>query len=252
MTTGCSVGTKPIVIIESPYAGDVARNKAYLQECIRDCLARGEVPLASHQMYTDALDDGDAEQREQGIEAGYALWDIADRIVFYEDLGYSDGMSRARKRVLAEDKPFIRRFLNKLPGVTQISKPPPTPLLQVNVKAFSGSVGFNPMFGSVVLALRDRVVLEPGRFSDVATQIQEIEIPVGVRADFAEQYGGVEATGSVVVHGGLRSLDAGRHAEVRVLLANHGDAPVTLLKGAPVARLVLTQVAKTEIKEGGQ
>lgn len=87
------------VIIESPFAGDVEANRAYLQECIRDCIARGESPYASHQMLTTALDDTDEAQRNAGIEAGYAWWAVADEIVFYTDLGWSRGMNRARAEI---------------------------------------------------------------------------------------------------------------------------------------------------------
>lgn len=40
------------VIIESPYAGDVKANVAYARRCVRDSLARGEAPIASHLLYT--------------------------------------------------------------------------------------------------------------------------------------------------------------------------------------------------------
>jgi hypothetical protein len=83
------------VILESPYAGDVATNRAYLQRCIRDCLSRGEAPFASHQMYTDALDDSDPEQRKLGMLAGLRwLW-CADAVVVYSDRGISPGMQWA-------------------------------------------------------------------------------------------------------------------------------------------------------------
>jgi len=32
------------VIVESPYAGDVARNVEYARACVRDSLQRGEAP----------------------------------------------------------------------------------------------------------------------------------------------------------------------------------------------------------------
>lgn len=37
-----------LVILESPYAGDVCRNVDYARQCLRDCLLRGESPIASH------------------------------------------------------------------------------------------------------------------------------------------------------------------------------------------------------------
>lgn len=85
------------VIIESPYAGDVERNLRYLRACIRDSLMRGEAPFASHGLYTQpgVLDDHDPEQRRMGIEAGFAWWRGTEAVVFYEDLGWSPGMTAA-------------------------------------------------------------------------------------------------------------------------------------------------------------
>jgi len=81
------------VILESPYAGDVATNGRYLQACIRDSIVRGEAPFASHLMYTEALDDGIEAERAAGIAAGFAwrtLYGVPT--VVYEDapvrLGY--------------------------------------------------------------------------------------------------------------------------------------------------------------------
>lgn len=85
-----------LVIIESPYAGDVERNLRYLRECLRDSVARGESPYASHRMLTDALDDTIPTEREAGIKAGLAWAGVADEIVFYVDLGWSGGMKAAR------------------------------------------------------------------------------------------------------------------------------------------------------------
>lgn len=89
------------VIIESPYSGDVARNRRYLQSAIRDCLRRGETPYASHQMLTDALDDNIPEQRELGISAGFAMRDLlvsqGATVAFYIDHGMSSGMLRSNK-----------------------------------------------------------------------------------------------------------------------------------------------------------
>ena len=83
------------VAIESPYAGDVEANKKYLQECIRDCLNRGETPYASHQMLTNALDDLVQSERDRGIKAGLAMAIRCDARVFYIDCGWSKGMRSA-------------------------------------------------------------------------------------------------------------------------------------------------------------
>ena len=82
------------VIVESPYAGDVARNLRYLRACMRDCLLRGEAPFASHALYTQpgVLDDEIPEERQLGIESGFAWRALASKTVVYADLGTSKGM----------------------------------------------------------------------------------------------------------------------------------------------------------------
>lgn len=87
---------KPVTI-ESPYAGDVEANLAYLDECIRDCLSRDESPYASHKMLTTALDDNITEERDAGISAGLAMSKTLSSRIFYVDRGWSGGMKAARK-----------------------------------------------------------------------------------------------------------------------------------------------------------
>lgn len=83
-----------LVVIESPYAGDVDANVAYAKQCVHDCLKRGEAPYASHLFFTQngILDDLVPEERKLGIEAGFAWGRAADVIAFYIDRGMSRGM----------------------------------------------------------------------------------------------------------------------------------------------------------------
>lgn len=83
---------KPLVIIESPYSGDEARNTEYARACLLDSLRRGEAPIASHLLHTQVLDDVRPDERELGIEAGLAWYRVAEKCVIYEDLGISGGM----------------------------------------------------------------------------------------------------------------------------------------------------------------
>lgn len=85
---------RKIVIVESPYAGDVERNTAYARAALRDCLRRGEAPFASHLLYTQpgVLDDDVPSERDLGIRAGFEFRVRADRTVVYADLGISAGM----------------------------------------------------------------------------------------------------------------------------------------------------------------
>jgi hypothetical protein len=101
------------VIIESPYACDVERNLEYLRACLHDSIMRGEAPYASHGLYTQpgVLDDNDPEERRRGIEAGFAWWEDADRVVFYTDLGWSRGMLAAKERAIEREEVFEYRQL---------------------------------------------------------------------------------------------------------------------------------------------
>ena len=88
-----------LVILESPFAGDIDRNIKYARECLRDSLNRGEAPLASHLLYTQegVLDDLIEEERMLGINAGLEWVKMASLHVFYIDYGMSDGMKYARE-----------------------------------------------------------------------------------------------------------------------------------------------------------
>ncbi|WP_266076794.1 DUF7768 domain-containing protein [Brucella intermedia] len=83
---------KPLVIIESPFSGDVVRNTEYARACLLDSLRRGEAPIASHLLHTQVLDDMRPDERELGIEAGLAWYRVAEKCVVYEDRGTSGGM----------------------------------------------------------------------------------------------------------------------------------------------------------------
>lgn len=86
------------VLLESPYGGDIDRNVEYARLCVRDSLARGEAPIASHLLYTQKgiLDDDIPEERQLGINAGLAWKEVAEKHVFYIDYGYSPGMQYAK------------------------------------------------------------------------------------------------------------------------------------------------------------
>lgn len=83
-----------LVILESPYAGDVEANVDYARACVRDSLLRGEAPIASHLLYTQPgiLDDTVPAERQQGIDAGLAWRAVAHASVVYTDRGISRGM----------------------------------------------------------------------------------------------------------------------------------------------------------------
>lgn len=100
-----------IVIVESPFAGDMNANREYAIAACADCFRRGETPFASHLLYPQILDELKPEEREQGITAGYQFWPLAGKIVFYMDRGMSPGMAKARDRALLEGKTFTSRWI---------------------------------------------------------------------------------------------------------------------------------------------
>jgi hypothetical protein len=81
-----------VVIIESPYAGDIERNITYARQCMLDCLMRGEAPFASHLLYTQCLNDNVPAERALGMAAGEAVMERADASVVYVNFGISEGM----------------------------------------------------------------------------------------------------------------------------------------------------------------
>lgn len=86
-----------LVILESPYAGDIEANTRFARRCLRDCLLRGEAPIASHLLFTQegVLRDEIPEERALGIKAGLLWLPRADYSVYYTDHGWSRGMLSA-------------------------------------------------------------------------------------------------------------------------------------------------------------
>lgn len=102
------------VILESPFTGkDKDRNLTYARCAMKDCLNRGEAPLASHLLYTQPylLDDNVKEERAKGISAGFAWGKYADCVVVYTDLGISGGMVAAIEIYKEIGLPIIHRTL---------------------------------------------------------------------------------------------------------------------------------------------
>ena len=106
-----------LVIIESPYAGDVEANVDYARAALRDSLMRGEAPIASHLLYTQpgVLDDAVASERQQGIDAGLAWRAVAHASIVYADHGVTKGMQYGIAAAEAAGLPVEYRSLNQKP-----------------------------------------------------------------------------------------------------------------------------------------
>lgn len=103
------------VLVESPFAGNVKRNEAYVRAAMRDCLLRGESPFASHAIYTlpGVLDDDVPEERSIGIEAGLVIGAFASKTVVYHDFGISSGMAYGIESAKKCSRPIEYRSLKE-------------------------------------------------------------------------------------------------------------------------------------------
>ncbi len=102
------------VILESPYAGEILMNETYARFAMHDCLVNhNESPYASHLLYTQnyVLRDNIPEERKLGIEAGFFWRDVAEKSVFYVDLGTTQGMELGIDNCLIKNKPYEIRNL---------------------------------------------------------------------------------------------------------------------------------------------
>lgn len=102
------------VILESPYQGEVPLHLRYMRACMRDCLLRNEAPLCWAHLYATpgVLRHEYAEERELGIQAKLSWRALAERTVFYSDLGWSDEMVRSRNSCTRDSWAYEVRFLN--------------------------------------------------------------------------------------------------------------------------------------------
>lgn len=103
------------VILESPFAGGEQpyNNLRFARACVRDCLLRGESPIASHLLYTQqgVLRDYIPHERQLGIDAGHAWLAGCDAVVVYADYGISAGMQLGIDRAIAAHVPVEYRKL---------------------------------------------------------------------------------------------------------------------------------------------
>lgn len=103
------------VIIESPYAGNWWQrycNRRYARACLKDAIDRSEVPMASHLLYTQVLDDRIPKQRELGILIGQRWFYVVDALVVYVDRGITSGMMQGIDLAEASGLPIEYRSLD--------------------------------------------------------------------------------------------------------------------------------------------
>lgn len=68
------------VYVASAYAGDVAKNTAAAVDYCRFVIGEGFMPVASHLLYPQILNDGDPVERDLGLLFGLALLRLCDEV----------------------------------------------------------------------------------------------------------------------------------------------------------------------------
>lgn len=94
---------RKLVVIESPFAGEVGKNVEYARRCLKHSADRGEAPIASHLLFAQdgIFDDNNPVERMHGIAAGLAWHRVAELVAFYIDRGISPGMVKAAEHARA-------------------------------------------------------------------------------------------------------------------------------------------------------
>ena len=72
-----------MVYVASRYAGDIPANIEAAVRCCRQVIAEGCMPIASHLLYPQMLDDDDPRERELGLSFGLALLRLCDEVWVY-------------------------------------------------------------------------------------------------------------------------------------------------------------------------
>ncbi|MCR5511700.1 MAG: hypothetical protein K6F54_12230 [Lachnospiraceae bacterium] len=80
-----AIRSRPKAYAVSPFAGDV---QTHIKEAIALCrylISQNKIPVASHLLYPQILDDADPEQRELGLLYGLTLLEMCDEVVVLSD-----------------------------------------------------------------------------------------------------------------------------------------------------------------------
>jgi hypothetical protein len=106
-----------LVVVESPFRHRDPKqqqmNINYAKLCVRDCIFRGEAPIASHLLIAahGILDDANGHERATGIRAGHAWIPRADVVAVYTERGKSEGMLAGIEAALKCNTPVQYRRL---------------------------------------------------------------------------------------------------------------------------------------------
>lgn len=95
------------IYVDSRYAGDIEANIAAAIRCCQYVIKNGGMPIASHLLYPQMLNDNDPRQREMGLAFGLELLVLCDEVwVFYDETGLSTGMRAEEAEAKRRGKPI--------------------------------------------------------------------------------------------------------------------------------------------------
>lgn len=85
---------RPKVYVASKYAGDVEKNVAAAVDYCKYVINQDMIPVASHLLYPQMLDDSIPEERELGLMFGLSLLAICDEVWCFGDVSSSVGVQQ--------------------------------------------------------------------------------------------------------------------------------------------------------------
>lgn len=85
---------RPKVYVASKYAGDVEKNVAAAVDYCKYVINQDMIPVASHLLYPQMLDDSIPEERELGLMFGLSLLAICDEVWCFGDVSSSAGVQQ--------------------------------------------------------------------------------------------------------------------------------------------------------------
>lgn len=101
---------RPRIYVASRYAGDVEANVAAAVEFCKYVIERKCIPVASHLLYPQMLDDNNPEERELGLMFGLSLLAVCDEVWCFGDVSSSVGVQQeiAEARRLGKKVRYIK------------------------------------------------------------------------------------------------------------------------------------------------
>jgi dUTP pyrophosphatase len=121
---------------------------------------------------------------------------------------------------------------------------PSNPDLPLPERATAHAAGFD------IRSAEDEVVLQPGEIRLVSTGLV-MELPEGVECQVRPR-SGLALKHGITLPNSPGTIDPDYRGELRIIMQNLGEAPVTLARGERIAQLVFARFETPEIAESGE